>query len=795
MASISSNSSLDELSTDDSWETELEIALLENAGLMKVRSICHFRPVPSRLRRDLWRLCLRVETNSSRMSDFTEIFDLQTQEQLHSACEVAATAILSSGGSETTCNLPTVLQLTSEFESVLTHFSHTYSLEFAPDNGWVSILSNLYTVLRPIDREELYAFFTSVYHRFIASGIEGSLRVCSAFRLLLQYHEPELCSFLDSHKLGPETYAKDWLNTLFAGHLTKEALLSMWDIYFLHGKPEFGIFVALVLLVNAKDRLMNKEIAEEAVEEAFCLDDGEEPDVAEKESVVVTPKSRDALLTELRDLPKPMQSSDLAALVEITQIYDRKTPFSFHTKYLPLIFGSPDPENDNYLINGALSLLVSVEEILSAQASRNEMTQQDEEAGAVRFLLVDCRPADQYNAGHLATAFYLDTELMLSNPPEFNTSVQALLQTQKRGIASGSKAVGEHIVFMGSGRLAEDRVANMVIAHFLRLNTAFVSMVYGGYTALHEALGPLEFNRRLVSHEADLCLVCATNRGEQAVRMARQQPLLSSTFHSSTPRGASIPPTAQPFDIVLSTFSNLLKKSTPSSRAPQIAPTPVSVVKPASYRNTAAVFSIDDNDDEDDENPDLVYRPISLPLAESTVKMKTNQRVFSNLRHCVAGQLIDFNDCRKMPEVNSSFICRLFSPNGSLSNRGILLLLEEDIVLVKEREKQLLESLGNFVQKTFHKKSNSASKNVSGSGGPERNTDGLIEFALPLVSLKKITSNKLIPEVITFHFSRATEDFVSETLEAVRLHIPEAGDAVKAIKLAVYRANGIGVTM
>lgn len=29
-----------------------------------------------------------------------------------------------------------------------------------------------------------------------------------------------------------------------------------------------------------------------------------------------------------------------------------------------------------------------------------------------RFFLVDCRPADQYNAGHLATAFHLDCNLV-----------------------------------------------------------------------------------------------------------------------------------------------------------------------------------------------------------------------------------------------------------------------------------------------------------------------------------------------------------------------------------------------
>lgn len=34
------------------------------------------------------------------------------------------------------------------------------------------------------------------------------------FRLLLLYHEPELCSFLDSHKLAPNIYTSKWVSLL-----------------------------------------------------------------------------------------------------------------------------------------------------------------------------------------------------------------------------------------------------------------------------------------------------------------------------------------------------------------------------------------------------------------------------------------------------------------------------------------------------------------------------------------------------------------------------------------------------
>lgn len=59
---------------------------------------------------------------------------------------------------------------------------------------------------------------------------------------------------------------------------------------------------------------------------------------------------------------------------------------------------------------------------------------------AVRFFLVDCRPVEQYNAGHLPTAFHLDCNLMLQEPSAFSTAVQGLLSAQKQAIAVNSSA-------------------------------------------------------------------------------------------------------------------------------------------------------------------------------------------------------------------------------------------------------------------------------------------------------------------------------------------------------------------
>ncbi|BHF67406.1 hypothetical protein SprV_0301043200 [Sparganum proliferum] len=868
MASLSAESSLEDLSVDNSWETELEIALLENADFAKVRSICGLRPVPARLRHDLWRLCLHVEITSALgggMSSFTDVFDLPAQETLHALCAQAANTVLArlqraaEAQTEEPVDvplLPSVARLTSDFESVLTHFSKTYDLPFTEDSGWISVLSTLYGVLWPISRADLYAYFTAVFHRFVAScGAVGSARACNAFRLLLQYHEPRLCNFLDSHKLAPECYARLWFESLFANCLQEETLLALWDLQFLLNTPHFGMFVALVLLVNAKNDLMGiQDVEPEAEEEEDAevnrADDAltaktedhssaDKQDAPPAEGPVTEPKSRDELLAQLRALPNPMQATDVIALVELTLVYARNTPSSFFNNYLPLVFGSPPELNneDRRLLTDALSLLVSVEEILDAQAMRfasdsNDLSPAATSSG-VRFLLVDCRPADQYNAGHLATAFYLDTELMLSNPPEFTTIVKALLQSQQRGIASGSKAAGEHIVFMGSGRAAEDRIANMVVAHFLRLGTPYVSLVDGGYAALHEALGPLEFNNRIVSHDPDLCFVCASNEGSRMAELARKSQQSGATPLAPPPptnghsegrqqRPQSRPPPGNPMG-VLSKLSTLLKKpATPTStptvaakqvmtrtESPVISAVPAAVTAPAlgptkptgSYRNTAAVFSIDDGDEEDEEEEgaDLTFKPIVLnhpPLRtrgtpETKGKSSDVPVVAVNLEHCSPGEAVDFQACRQMPEVKKYFECRLLDASNQLSDNGLILLLERQFIVVQERRQVLadtLATLNHLVQGAFVKRL--AAK--TGSTPPtELKQDGRIVACIPFISMVRITSNKRVPELITFHFS-PTDDLLSDSLEFVRVYIHKAGDAVKAIKLAVFNVDGEG---
>ncbi|KAK3505798.1 hypothetical protein QTP70_019866 [Hemibagrus guttatus] len=188
-------------------------------------------------------------------------------------------------------------------------------------------------------------------------------------------------------------------------------------------------------------------------------------------------------LEMLEQSPTLLEAEDIEDLFSLAQYYQSKTPVSLRKENQNL-FGSSlvALKEEDMDLSQALCLPVSVPEILQANQLQSE---------GVRFFVVDCRPAEQYNAGHLSTAFHLDSDLMLHNPSEFALSVKSLLETQKQSRESGSVASGEHLCFMGSGREEEDMYMNMVLAHFLQKNKEYVSIAKGGFMALQQHLADI----------------------------------------------------------------------------------------------------------------------------------------------------------------------------------------------------------------------------------------------------------------------------------------------------------------
>jgi TBC1 domain family member 23 len=163
-------------------------------------------------------------------------------------------------------------------------------------------------------------------------------------------------------------------------------------------------------------------------------------------------------------MPCALEQADVLDFCSLAQYYSIKTPSSFKTDWLKILFSSAETasRSEEVSVSQALCLPVSVYELVENSSMENPHPE------AVKFFLVDCRPSEQYNVGHLSTAFHLDCNLMLQEPVQFQTAVAGLLRAQKHAIEVNSAAGGEHLCFLGSGRLDEDMMTHMVVASFLQ---------------------------------------------------------------------------------------------------------------------------------------------------------------------------------------------------------------------------------------------------------------------------------------------------------------------------------------
>uniref|UniRef100_A0A669DFI1 TBC1 domain family member 23 n=1 Tax=Oreochromis niloticus TaxID=8128 RepID=A0A669DFI1_ORENI len=371
----------------------------------------------------MWKIALNVSGKGDSLASWDGVLDLPEQKLIHNRSQQLIDQLAVSEEERS--------EMVSDVESVITFYCKSRNITFTPELSWPHLLKPLLGLHLP--RSDLYNCFYAIMNKYIPRDCVPKGRPFHLYRLLLQYHEPELCSFLDTKKITPDSYAINWLGSLFSSHCLPEVTQTLWDSYLQQADPFLIFFLMLIILVNAKENVLTQE--------------GE---------------SKEDIIKILEASPSLLESEDIEDLFSLALYYQTKTPLSLR-KMNQNLFGSSlvALKEEDTDLSQALCLPVSVPEILQA----NQL-QQD----GVRFFVVDCRPAEQYNAGHLSTAFHLDSDLMLQNPSEFALSVKSLLETQKQSLESGSIASGEHLCFMGSGREEEDMYMNMVLAHFLQVS-------------------------------------------------------------------------------------------------------------------------------------------------------------------------------------------------------------------------------------------------------------------------------------------------------------------------------------
>ncbi|XP_022914536.2 TBC1 domain family member 23 [Onthophagus taurus] len=445
---------------DTVWITELETALLEECSATDIYCICKGKPLPDHLRADIWQICLDIRDKGNQLIHFNEVFDLQNQAVLREDC----VNFVSKLGNEEDDKLSVV----SDLESILTFYCKSRNMKYEKNNGFLELLLPLLTL--KVQRSTTYNLFEAIHDAYVPQSCQKNGNAFHILRLLLLYHDPELCSFLDTKRITPDMYCLSWFQSLFASTCTLSVVINMWDFYFQQSDPFFIFFLSLIMVVNARDQIISMKN-----------------------------ESRENIVTNLTNMPAALEAEDVSDFCSLAQYYAMKTPSSFKTDLMQTLYGGK--EGDNAAISQALCLPVSVRELIE------NVNMETGNVDAVRFFLVDCRPVEQYNAGHLPTAFHLDCNLMLQEPSAFATAVQGLLSAQKQALAVKSNAGGEHLCFLGSGRNEEDQYTHMVVASFLQKHTQYVSLLTGGYMAVHNYFCD-NLNEFLQDHNSSQCIVC-----------------------------------------------------------------------------------------------------------------------------------------------------------------------------------------------------------------------------------------------------------------------------------------------
>lgn len=646
----------------------METALLDDCTVNEIFAICQGKHTfPDFLRAELWTACL-VSNKSNALLQFDEIYDLPFQKQLRQDCH----NFIETLGNEEVDKISVL----SDLESILTFYCKNRNLKYETNNGWIETLIPILSL--KLKRTDTYNLFETIRDTYIPKDNIKHGNVYHVFRLLVLYHDPELCAVLDTCKITPETYSLSWFQSLFAGSCQLSVVLLIWDLYFQQSDPFLLFFLSLIMLVNRRDEIIGMRKEDKAT-----------------------------IIKFLSNMPCELETDDVVDFCSLAQYYSSRTPSSFKSEMLNQLFGTQSNVEEPTIVSQALCLPVSVYELIENTA--------DGKKGSVKFFLVDSRPVDQYNAGHLATAFHLDSKLMLTEPSSFQTAVQGLLRSQRSAI--DAKASGEHLCFLGSGSIEEDQYTIMVVAYFLQKSTQYVSILSGGFEAIHEYFGEGMYDC-LEDHDVARCSICinngAVNRNNRNVTSAirntsnvssRQQQAPTKQFDlfsklSSAMKTKTSDVKSKLFDYIANPTNNNNNATSSEQKVEEIVERHVSMSEKNGkrYRNLAPVFGLADDD----------YGSIDLTEEEAE-----NNKDQVNIQEYM----------KSIPDLVQSFKCQEVQINGAMYD-SYLILTTKRIEVIRELE--------NGKGKVFTKR--------------------------PLSQIVKITAKKRYRDLITFKYGSHDEN-------------------------------------
>ena len=285
-----------------SWVLELEEALLDEAPPDQLKLLLAGRALPASLRADVWSHCLEIAGRKSRLDKFDDVYDHQDQAEIRAAARGVVESVAGAGDR---------FQLQADAEAILTVHFKSGGQEQRFSAAEASLLGPVIDL--SLTRNEKFSIFQTVLERFIPRR-ESHEAVYDLARLLLLYHDPQLCNHLDSLKISFQEFSGSWFSSLLAADCGCGVTSQLWDLYIVNSDPWIIFFIVTVMLVNFRDTIL--EVGGDRAE----------------------------LLARLARLPGQIEAEDIPDLVTLALVYSSRTPASFKSSYQETIFTSPQPD-------------------------------------------------------------------------------------------------------------------------------------------------------------------------------------------------------------------------------------------------------------------------------------------------------------------------------------------------------------------------------------------------------------------------------------------------------------------
>lgn len=365
--------------------------------------------VPEQLRSSVWKELLGV-TRSERL--YLDQSILSVEEDL------ANQKVISADACRTRANDPFFRDRPETIEAItkiLTYYCKCRNIRYK--QGMNEVLAPFLMLEQdpPLPEGVIFQCFYAMIDKFLPQVFvdrEFKSLQCSfqLYRLLMLYHDPKLCHYLDQHDMTPELYVTPWFMTLFARNLQPELVFQLWDFFLLEEDPFLMHFVAFALVAAHREIIFAAEIS--------ML-----PQVLSN----ITFSSRE----QLEDIC-------MAALA-----LSEATPRSFERDLYSVCYGGYSDTMLPFLrqLSGASSLQVYPDELvkhlmnrINTSASSSRMDdyidplasppsgpgsssfglERSTSSASLFFIVLDCRPLEQFQTCHLNLSYHIDPDVVSS---------------------------------------------------------------------------------------------------------------------------------------------------------------------------------------------------------------------------------------------------------------------------------------------------------------------------------------------------------------------------------------------